>query len=81
MVVKKVVMSRISSYLLQYGQNKAEATKIAEQDASRKFICLYVQEPSNKLQGLESKNLKLLELVEALGDYINSDESSDRING
>lgn len=81
MVVKTIVMSRISSYFSQYDQDKSEATKIAEQEATRKSFLIHLYKLSNQGLGLESKDLKLLELVEALGDYINSDESADRVKG
>lgn len=74
-------MSRISSYFSQYEQDKSEATKIAEQEAIRRSLLFQLNELTNQGLGLESKDLKLLELVEALGDYINSDESADRVRG
>ncbi|KAJ9648323.1 hypothetical protein H2199_001177 [Coniosporium tulheliwenetii] len=55
-------MSDIQLYLLEFDKNKKEASAIATQSAKR----------------LESKELKLLELIESLGEYINHDDSATR---
>ena len=72
-------MSNIKSYLSEYDKNKNEALKVAEREATR--MCRETENEivADRFKGLESKELKLLEVVEALGDYINSDDSSDRI--
>ncbi|KAK8254760.1 MMS19 nucleotide excision repair protein-like protein [Phyllosticta capitalensis] len=55
-------MSDIQLYLFEHGKNKDEAQRIAAQSAER----------------LESKKLKLLELIESLGEYLNSDDGATR---
>ena len=79
------IMSNINLYLSQYDKDKAEAVKIAECEASRTsrhlelIIIIVIEIVTDKWAGLESKELKLLDLVQAPGDYINSDDSSNRI--
>ncbi|KAF2836464.1 ARM repeat-containing protein [Patellaria atrata CBS 101060] len=55
-------MSDIQLYLFEFDRNKKEATQIAEQSAKR----------------LESKELKLIDLIESLGEYLNSEDGSIR---
>ncbi|KAF2146583.1 uncharacterized protein K452DRAFT_241456 [Aplosporella prunicola CBS 121167] len=55
-------MSDIQLYLFEHGKNKDEAARIAAQTAQR----------------LESKTLKLFELVESLGEYLNNDDTQTR---
>ncbi|GME25419.1 DNA repair transcription protein [Neofusicoccum parvum] len=55
-------MSDIQLYLFEFARNKDEAARIALQSAER----------------LESKKLKLLELIESLGEYLNSDDGPTR---
>ncbi|KAF9633220.1 putative dna repair transcription protein [Lasiodiplodia theobromae] len=55
-------MSDIQLYLFEFSRNKDEAARIATQTAER----------------LESKQLKLLELVESLGEFLNNDDGPTR---
>ncbi|KAI9657606.1 MAG: hypothetical protein M1821_002782 [Bathelium mastoideum] len=55
-------MSEIELYLLEYDNHKDEASRIAGQAATR----------------LENKDLKLVSLIELLGEYLNNDDASIR---
>lgn len=55
-------MSDIQLYLLEASKNKDEAQRIASQTASR----------------LERKELKLVALIESIGEYINNDDADLR---
>ncbi|KAK5171553.1 hypothetical protein LTR04_001809 [Oleoguttula sp. CCFEE 6159] len=55
-------MSDVQLYLFEADKNKTEATRIASQTAKR----------------LESKELKLVDLIESLGEYLNNEEASLR---
>ncbi|EON62018.1 hypothetical protein W97_01237 [Coniosporium apollinis CBS 100218] len=55
-------MSDIQLYLLEFDKDRKEASSIAAQSAKR----------------LESKELKLLDLIESLGEYISHDDTATR---
>ena len=55
-------MSDIQLYLIETSKNKDEAKRIAEQSAAK----------------LETKELKLLTLVESIGEYVNNDDNQLR---
>lgn len=55
-------MSDIQIYLLEFDKNKKEASRIAEQSSTR----------------LQNNQLKLVELIESLGEYINNEEPTIR---
>ncbi|OCL11928.1 MMS19 nucleotide excision repair protein-like protein [Glonium stellatum] len=55
-------MSDIQLYLLEFDKNKKEASCIAEQSSTR----------------LQNNQLKLVELIESLGEYINNEEPTIR---
>ncbi|KAH7060525.1 MMS19 nucleotide excision repair protein-like protein [Macrophomina phaseolina] len=55
-------MSDVQLYLFEFSRNKDEAARIAAQTAER----------------LESRKLKLLELIESLGEFLNSDDGPTR---
>lgn len=52
-------MSDIQLYLIQSGKNKDEAARLAQQTATK----------------LETKQLKLLALIESIGEFINNDDA------
>ena len=52
-------MSDVQLYLIEAGKNKDEARRIAQQTATR----------------LERKELKLVSLVEGIGEYINNEDA------
>lgn len=71
-------MSDIQLYLFEADKNKKEATRIAVQTSNRMYV-----HPARKPElilfaGLESKELKLLQLIESLGEYLNNDEAAIR---
>ena len=76
-------MSDIQLYLLEADQHKPEASEIAKRTAKR---MLHTSEPLledlvlTKIgnTGLETKELKLIEIIESLGEYLNHEESSLR---
>jgi DNA repair/transcription protein MET18/MMS19 len=55
-------MSDIQQYLLEFDKNKKEASAIAKHSATR----------------LQNAQLKLIQLIESLGDYINSEDAAIR---
>jgi len=57
-------MSDIQLYLVEIGKNKDEAQRIAQQTATR----------------LERKELKLVALVEGIGEYVNNEDATLRAN-
>ena len=57
-------MSDVQLYLIEAGKNKDEARRIAQQTATR----------------LERKELKLVSLVEGIGEYINNEDAKLRAN-
>lgn len=73
-------MSDIQLYLLEADKNKKEATAIAERTAKRmlKEYCESLHAYQIGTTGLESKELKLVELIESLGEYLNHDDSALR---
>lgn len=75
-------MSDVDLYLLKFDRNKEEATDVAKQTATRKSAPCHTTGIGNRADaphpGLQSKELKLLTLVESLGEYLNSDEEATR---
>jgi len=80
-------MSDIQLYLLEYDKNKKEATSIAERSASRMSLPpAFPHFPLSfrsytdiwDILGLQDKQLKLLELIEGLGEYIASEDGGIR---
>ena len=57
-------MSDIQLYLVEIGKNKDEAQRIAQQTATR----------------LDRKELKLVALVEGIGEYVNNEDATLRAN-
>jgi DNA repair/transcription protein MET18/MMS19 len=72
-----VAMSDVQIYLLEFDKNKKEATRIAEESAksenigSPRAINIF----ANHDVELESKELKLLDLIQSLGEYLNHEEA------
>lgn len=74
-------MSDIQIYLLEADKDKIEATAIAERTAKRmldKLCCCLFHAYRIGITGLETKELKLVEVIESLGEYLNHDESEFR---
>jgi len=69
-------MSDIQQYLLDYDRNKRDAQAVAHKSAERKFsfrpTCIAAASLTERT-GLKSGDLKLLTLVEELGEYLNND--------
>ncbi len=71
-------MQDVELYLLDIDRNKDSAIKAAEQTARSKshregFIV------ANLYLGLENQELKLINLIESLGQYLNSEETATRV--
>ena len=75
-------MSDIQIYLLEFDKNKKEASRIAEQSSTRTWNHSAPQKTSLKRGiGLQNNQLKLVELIESLGEYINNEEPTIRAKG
>ena len=75
-------MSDIQIYLLEFDKNKKEASRIAEQSSTRTWNHSTSQKTSLKREiGLQNNQLKLVELIESLGEYINNEEPTIRAKG
>jgi DNA repair/transcription protein MET18/MMS19 len=74
-------MSDIQRYLLDYDRNRRDASATAQQSAAREDCppCTFL--PSEILildLGLQSGDLRLLKLIEELGEYFNSEDGAVR---
>jgi hypothetical protein len=77
------IMSDVQLYLFEYDKNKKEATRIAEDSAKS----INPDRPhaasafANHGVELERKELKLLDLIQSLGEYLNHEEAPLRGKG
>ena len=71
-------MSDIEIYLLEAERNKTEAQSLARNSANREKSAPALKILLIVILGLESKELKLVELIESLGEYLNNDDVTIR---
>jgi len=72
-------MSDVQLYLFEADKDRAEATRLAGVTAeSEAFIVLGCSTLLINASELESKQLKLIDLVQSLGEYLNNDDPSLR---
>jgi DNA repair/transcription protein MET18/MMS19 len=75
-------MSAIRLYLLEVEKDKAGATHIAKQTSDRMDVIKQYSGPVlTFLAGLVTKDLKLFELIESLGEFLNNEDPSIRQRG
>lgn len=73
-------MSQVQLFLLEYDKSRQGASVIAQQSASRELSQANIHHALTLIE-LESKQLKLVDLIESLGEYLNNDDVSIRNKG
>ena len=73
-------MSDIQQYLLDYDKSRKEASAVAQQSATRKTTPRRARgrNYADSGIGLQNHDLKLLTLIEELGEYLISEDGSIR---
>jgi len=68
-------MSDVQLYLFEADKDRAEATRLAGVAAKSEAIRRpWLDNLANRCPELESKQLKLIDLVQSLGEYLNNDD-------
>lgn len=74
-------MSDIQQFLLDYDRNKREATQVAQKSATRTVKPKPAGGARLTTVGLTNGDLKLLTLIEELGEYFNNEDGAIRAKG
>lgn len=73
-------MADVQLYLYEADKDRAEATRLAGETAkSAQSLALLSKDVANLIVELESKQLKLVDLIQSLGEYLNNEEAALRI--
>ena len=76
-------MSDAQRFLLAIDGNQQEAIKVAEESAKRKCSIMPCEHAgvADMGPGIESRELKLVELIQSLGEYFTDDDTTVRAKG
>lgn len=72
-------MSAIQLYLLEFDNNRSEATRIAQKTSACEACVLPLSDVvADKSLALQSKDVKLVQLIESLGEYLTHEDPKVR---
>lgn len=76
--INTLIMSDVQLYLISPDARKEEGARIASHTAQSKYLQLLILDLNLRGIGLQSKDLKLVALIESLGEYLNNDDAKIR---